>query len=519
MNQLWDTSIAFRPETWAAIARCVFPGGFHIAFGGTRTYHRMVMAMEDSGLICHPDIVWLQSQGFPKATRIDNQIDRDAGKEQPVIGVVDPRSIYDGKERTSSAVNKNWRDAEGREDYRDNSKKKITEPVTDLAKAWAGHRYGMQALKPTAEHIAVVQKPYEGRPIDNITQTGAGALNIDATRIDYEAGGDLASNPSLRESVAGGNGGRIFPTEADRRFTIPNPGGRWPPNVVLSHTPECRKVGQQTVKGYAINKFTDGAKPFGGGAGHPYESQQMPDETVDVWECAENCPVRLLNEQSGRLTSGTSGVRKEATSGYQGQVYGKESRPEGSPVVEYGDTGGAARFFPNFDWNAEAEEAIALADHFRYVAKADKDERDAGLDETFSDEPSNYRPNDDGEQGLQSRLHRATKRGRNNHPSVKPIALTTWLARLLLPPARYAPRRILVPFSGSGSEMIGCILAGWEEVVGIEMTAEYIPIAEARLAYWSVRQLELPMIVNTRSGPVKGATGPVDVQLSMYTNH
>lgn len=85
-------------------------------------------------------------------------------------------------------------------------------------------------------------------------------------------------------------------------------------------------------------------------------------------------------------------------------------------------------------------------------------------------------------------------KNRNPHPCIKPISLCKWLATLLLPPAAYAPRRILVPFSGSGSEMIGCGLAGWEEVTGIEQDAEYCDIAEARLAYWLQRiQLELSL--------------------------
>lgn len=67
---------------------------------------------------------------------------------------------------------------------------------------------------------------------------------------------------------------------------------------------------------------------------------------------------------------------------------------------------------------------------------------------------------------------------------VKPISLTKWLATLLLPPQLNRPRRILVPFSGSGSEMIGAMRAGWDEVVGIEREAEYVEIARARLSRW-----------------------------------
>jgi site-specific DNA-methyltransferase (adenine-specific) len=81
---------------------------------------------------------------------------------------------------------------------------------------------------------------------------------------------------------------------------------------------------------------------------------------------------------------------------------------------------------------------------------------------------------------------------RNSHPTIKPIALTEYLARLLLPPVEYAPRRVFVPFAGAGSEAIGAMRAGWEEVVGVEMMNDeehnYVDIARARVAYWQSKQ-------------------------------
>ena len=78
----------------------------------------------------------------------------------------------------------------------------------------------------------------------------------------------------------------------------------------------------------------------------------------------------------------------------------------------------------------------------------------------------------------------ADKLSKNNHPTLKPIALCKWIATLLLPPEQFKPRRILVPCSGTGSEMIGCLLAGWDEVVGIEITPAYAAIADVRIAGW-----------------------------------
>ena len=90
-----------------------------------------------------------------------------------------------------------------------------------------------------------------------------------------------------------------------------------------------------------------------------------------------------------------------------------------------------------------------------YCAKSSRAERDAGLD---------------GE--------------RNGHPTIKPLSLCKWLASLLLPPPEYAPRRLLVPFAGVASEMIGAGLAGWDEIVGVELLAENVAIGKARMEYW-----------------------------------
>jgi DNA modification methylase len=75
--------------------------------------------------------------------------------------------------------------------------------------------------------------------------------------------------------------------------------------------------------------------------------------------------------------------------------------------------------------------------------------------------------------------------GRTTHPTVKPIQLTTQLARLLLPADTGEERRILIPFAGVGSEMIGAMLAGWESITGIEITPEYIGQGNQRLTWWS----------------------------------
>ena len=164
------------------------------------------------------------------------------------------------------------------------------------------------------------------------------------------------------------------------------------------------------------------------------------------------------------------GRRAEQQAGDNG-IYKPMSRAGAG--VFYGDEGTASRFYHQSHWEFEK------ADPFLYAAKASYEEREAGL---FGIVPCQKC----GE--LRSRTHvqewRTTVCRRNQHPTVKPISLTKYLATLLLPPKEYGPRRLLVPFSGVASEMTGGALAGWEEITGIDFDPLSVPIAEKRFAYW-----------------------------------
>lgn len=149
--------------------------------------------------------------------------------------------------------------------------------------------------------------------------------------------------------------------------------------------------------------------------------------------CAPDCPVRMLDEMSGESKSGALGFTDEHP--IHKHVYNANKPPKKRSEVAYNDSGGASRFF--------------------YSAKVKNFERTAGLAAPCP------------------------------HPTMKPIQLIEWLARLLLPPPTVDCRRLLVPFAGSASEMIAAHLAGWEHIDGVEMTADYIPIAQSRLDWWT----------------------------------
>jgi len=152
--------------------------------------------------------------------------------------------------------------------------------------------------------------------------------------------------------------------------------------------------------------------------------------------------------------------------------------------VDKDDTGTAARFYPNPDWSYEVAERLAASDPVYYCAKSSRGERDAGLADAGRIKHIYGK-------GIVSADHPETAPGggerkcRNPHPTVKPLSLLIWLCRLLAPPPEYAPRRLLVPFAGSGSEVAAAILSGcWEEIIGIELLPENAEIARARCEFW-----------------------------------
>lgn len=452
MGKDWDGGgVAFKPETWHAIGELMHDGAFGMAFGGSRTWHRMAVAIEDAGFVIHPTIFcWTYGSGFPKATRIDNQIDRAAGEDQPLIGVEKHSPHHPGG--TSYEMSRTGMSGDA----------PITAPVTDLAKAWAGYRYGLQALKPAAEPIVVFQKPYNGRPIDNITQTGAGALNIDGGRIGFRGPWDYAATanknkhglwetPPMSDNQVYGDYSMVERQDYQSK-------GRWPANFILVHHWDCVFRGYLDDD-YQINRFTDGAKPFGDGAGHEYEGEGQ-ETSMEVWDCHPDCPVRHLDQQTGAK-----------------KIEGIDVRGDG----------GGSRYFHQANWELEK------ADPFVYFPKANTSERDAGLDDIEAKPLSNYAPGDPDEDKIQTRLHSSRPRV-NPHPTVKPIGLARYLATLLLPPDQYKPRRILVPFAGVASEAIGAWQSGWDEIVAVEMMDEYCDIAQARIDYWLKQGAQLNLL-------------------------
>ena len=222
MGKGWDHGVP-GVEFWTEALRVLKPGGHLLAFGGTRTVHRLTCAIEDAGFEIRDTVMWIYSQGFPKSLDVSKAIDKAAGAVREVTGRRTDRAATPKQDirggRLMNGVN-------GGIDC-----SAITAPATDAAKKWAG--FGT-ALKPACEIIIVARKPLIGTVVQNVLQYGTGAINIDGCRVGTN-GGTAKGNPPKGASTG------IYGNGINGACDILNIGkGRWPANVIHDGSEEVR---------------------------------------------------------------------------------------------------------------------------------------------------------------------------------------------------------------------------------------------------------------------------------------
>lgn len=428
----------FLAEVLAEALRVLKPGGHALVWSLPRTSHHTGMAIERAGFEVRDCIHHVFGQGFPKSLNVSKALDAAAGAERKVVATFRTKSGgMESLNRTNAQV----------QGYRPDTYSKgqnvldVTEPATEAARQWSG--WGT-ALKPAVETWWLARKPMDEKTVAaQVLATGTGALNIDGSRVmmSGEVLRACQSEPANRKGEVGQNLG--FSKQDTARFQQAqqdyiqrtNDLGRWPANLVLSHSPECRWVGTKTVEN--IGGTSSGGTALGQGSGwnthnnRVTEINRTPDD-VAVYDCAEGCPVAEMDRQSGRLSSGhhpsARGKGGISTSGHKGQ----DGLPEKS-----GDSGGASRYFHVFEGEAP----------FFYAPKASASDRSSG------------------EGGP-----------KNTHPTVKGQKLMRHLIKLVTPPQGV----VLDPFMGSGSTIVAAVSLGFG-AIGIEREADYFAIASARV--------------------------------------
>lgn len=429
LNKGWDNSgIAFQKDTWKKCYDVLKPGGHLLAFGGSRTFHRIACAIEDAGFEIRDTIMWIYGSGFPKSMDISKQIDKRNGRNNNTFlelgnylreKIIDSDKVCAEKIGFSSALVRFWklgeripnketwtklkrlynldndfdwlieREEAKREiigkmqnpassiytmgEIKKNRDVNITAPSTDLAKQWNG--WGTQ-LKPSYEPIIIARKPCERSIVDNVMKYGVGGINIDECRV-----------PISKDDI----------------------------NMINA------KSSKNPTDNYNRN-----------------ESKKYEDYALNIAVTA--------NEQ-GRFPANT--ILTYDDSDYD-EVCGGLS-----------DEGSASRYF--------------------YCAKASKRDRNEELKE-FEDYV--LPKNGSGKRFTVGGSKEVSLPRKNIHPTVKPTSLMQYLVRLVTPKGG----TVLDPFNGSGSTGKACMYENADrkvdyKYIGIELTEEYLPIAKARIEF------------------------------------
>lgn len=179
MGKTWDGGdIAQDPEFWGLVLAVMKPGAHLVAFGGTRTYHRMACAIEDAGFEVRDSLAWLYGSGMPKSHDAARAIDKHLGRKGQEIATGDPvKRMIPGADQNGTG---SWIKDNGRT-YTPND----YVPDSPEAQAWDG--WGT-ALKPALEPIVLARKPLDGTVAQNLLRWGTGALNIDGSMVPAMGG-------------------------------------------------------------------------------------------------------------------------------------------------------------------------------------------------------------------------------------------------------------------------------------------------------------------------------------------
>lgn len=227
MGREWDHGVP-SSLTWTRLVRYLVPGAPLLVFGGTRTFHRLAVNLEDAGLDIRDCLCWLYGSGFPKSLDISKALDKKAGARRPVV-----RMRRDGVGNTQRSIHKTEGLARSRSTvYAE------TAAATELAKLWQG--YGT-ALKPAWEPILLALNPPEGTFADNVHRHGVGGLNIDGTRVGSGPSPAAKRRASSTAPVDPGSyekerRGQMTNRMTPERYRETRPGeqlGRWPANLLL----------------------------------------------------------------------------------------------------------------------------------------------------------------------------------------------------------------------------------------------------------------------------------------------
>ncbi len=454
--------------------RVLKPGGTMLIFGGTRTYHRLACGIEDAGFILKDCIMYLYGSGFPKATDISKQLD----KQDAVL-----------KRRQRQLRFTEWMRSTG-----------LSATQCSLlmgTESEAGHYFtaGEQPHIATKEHFdklrphiktvvpewveeLIAERTVESENFkkrENVTKQKAdifgeftekqkktGNHHADGSKSCWDVGADMIKvdvNITLSKTAEaklwnGWKSHGLKPAYEPILVAMKPNDGTYANNAIKHgvsglNINEARIPTDEEITNHSRGAESAVSKGKYGDSSaqetHQTDGQKQGRFPANV--ILDEEAGAMLDEQSGESKSNVRRISETENTKIQNEIYGKGYvRQEGGVF----DTGGASRFF--------------------YCAKASKKERNAGCggggtgtthDATFGEcEKANWK-----------------KVNGNHHPTVKPLALMRYLCKLTKTPTGGI---VLDPYAGSGTTLVACIKEG-REYIGIEREKEYCEIAECRM--------------------------------------
>lgn len=213
MGKSWDNAgVSYNVNTWKKCLNVLKPGGYLLAFGGSRTFHRIACAIEDAEFEIKDTILWLYGSGFPKSMNIGLEIDKRMGVESKVVGV--------GKSGVSSRAYQSLETTTAGQ-YE----------IKEAQNRWNG--WGTQ-LKPAFEPIIMARKPVDNTVLDNVMEYGVGGINIDECRIQHCESIKTTNRKSRPDDNVFNNSNSGF-DNSKLTMASANPNGRFPSNVILTY--------------------------------------------------------------------------------------------------------------------------------------------------------------------------------------------------------------------------------------------------------------------------------------------
>ena len=489
MGKHWDHGVP-GVDFWTQALRIAKPGAHLLAFGGTRTFHRLAVAIEDAGWEMRDTVMWVYGSGFPKSLDVSKKIDQqDATKEQE-----QRRLRFTAWVRSTGATSRQIDEATGTQmgsHYTTHSTQpaimtrehlEMCRPLLGDVPAWVEQECDIRSIES--------QTFAEREVIGNTTKARSSSSNSAIPTVGADTvyrSWDITA-PATPEAQRWAGWGTALKPAWEPVIVARKPlAGTVAANVLEWGTGAINVDGCRVAALDGVPSFTHRSEQSANCYGDGRNGSNRTGET----STAGRWPANVIHDGSDEVLSyfpaapgQQADISPTAPSPKTGNVYGKMNREgeasandENAGMVGFKmrpgarrlDTGSAARFF--------------------YCAKASKAERDAGLEgmplrgknEVYGkglNTATKLDPRPHTTEGVANRPLRS-----NHHPTVKPVSLMRYLCRLITPPGG----TVLDPFMGSGSTGVAALLEGFH-FAGIEMEQEYIDIAQRRID-WAKRQM------------------------------